>query len=94
MTEDEWVTAYAARSGVDPVRLLERRAARGQRPGPCDCGDPICEGWAWTDDEVMLENLSPEADLVPHPFEPAVGRPDLCHTCGQTEANPLHDPNA
>lgn len=47
--EERWVRRYAARSGVDPAWLRERRLEGGRVPKRCDCDDELCEGWAWED---------------------------------------------
>ena len=41
ITKDEFIAAYAARSGVTVEWLLQRRHVV-----PCDCGDSACMGWA------------------------------------------------
>lgn len=41
MDRDEFLAAYAARSGQSAEKLLESRDIY-----PCACGDPMCAGWA------------------------------------------------
>ena len=55
MTCDEFEALYAQRSGV----TVEQLHAWGRFAEPCDCGNPICEGWAmghqWEDAIVEYE---------------------------------------
>jgi hypothetical protein len=44
MTKDEFEEAYAQRSGVTVGFLY----LHGRYGIPCDCGDPMCEGWQMT----------------------------------------------
>jgi hypothetical protein len=42
MTAAEFEAAYADRSGLTVDQLHDW----GRFAEPCDCGDPLCEGWA------------------------------------------------
>lgn len=42
MTKGEFETQYAEASGVTVAWLR----FHGRYAEPCDCGEPVCEGWA------------------------------------------------
>lgn len=54
MTKEEFVNAYAKRSGitVEDLRRLGRDAF------PCQCRDPICEGWQMRNAKEYSEDLA------------------------------------
>jgi hypothetical protein len=52
ITKDDFIRAYAARSGLTPEQLL----ALGRDAFPCDCGDAICEGWQMRNAQEYAED--------------------------------------
>jgi hypothetical protein len=50
MTAEEFERQYAERSGVEIDWLREYRTVR-----PCDCGEPLCEGWQMVSHEAAEE---------------------------------------
>lgn len=68
-TRDEFEAAYAARSNV----TVERLHAWGRYAEPCNCDDPMCEGWQMTHTDIDtfpderftdLPGMWEEADLI------------------------------
>lgn len=58
MTREEWLESISADTGIPVEQLLAKRAARGRYPVPCECGEGICQGWAWSDpDDVTAADL-------------------------------------
>lgn len=48
MTKDEFITSYGERSGIGRYRTEYGYNINGWKryAVPCNCGDPVCQGWA------------------------------------------------
>ncbi len=81
ITAEEFLVAYAARSGVPPLQLLER----GRVVSTCACSEPDCEGWQLMPPDCLRphDKIAITAEDFGKPEQPRTDNQTRCEYCGR-----------
>lgn len=65
MTKEEFEATWLGRGAWDTL-VAEDLRSLGRMAAPCNCGDPICQGWQM----LHIESLLPEEIMaLPEPYQ-------------------------